>query len=209
MGLFRRVLSFNFFNSHLTIETSFLDTCHQIFKVIQAPIRKCIYNTTLRRFEASKQVETIYYAAMSEKTPSSKPKHDCLSIKSVHSSEEDTPRLTPIPSHISNTHDAPMLELNSYTELPDEVYDRLSPSRKVVIVTLLSFCSLLVPMSSTTVFAAVPEVATTYHSTGAIINLSNALYMGFMGLSPMFWGPLAQVYGRKPVCSIPPTRVRQ
>jgi MFS family permease len=30
--------------------------------------------------------------------------------------------------------------------------------------------------------------------------LSNALYMLFMGLSPAFWGPLAQVYGRRNVC---------
>lgn len=64
-------------------------------------------------------------------------------------------------------------------------------------MALLSFCSFLAPISSTTVLAAVPEVANTYNSTGTIINLSNALYMLFMGLSPLVWGPLSQVYGRR------------
>ena len=72
--------------------------------------------------------------------------------------------------------------------------DRLPHSRKVIIVALLSFCSFLAPISSTTILAAIPEVAATYGSNGTIINLSNALYMLFMGVSPCFWGPLTQVW---------------
>jgi hypothetical protein len=87
--------------------------------------------------------------------------------------------------------------ISSYVEVPDEVYDRLPESKKIVIVCLLSFCSFLAPISSTTILAAIPEVASTYKSTGTIINLSNALYMVFMGVSPAFWGPLSQVYGRR------------
>jgi multidrug resistance protein len=33
-----------------------------------------------------------------------------------------------------------------------------------------------------------------------VINLTNALYMLFMGISPCFWGPLSQVYGRRWTC---------
>ncbi|KAK6074814.1 hypothetical protein SCUP234_04122 [Seiridium cupressi] len=55
----------------------------------------------------------------------------------------------------------------------------------------------LTPISSTSVLAASPEVAEEYGTTGTIINLSNALYMLAMGLSPMMWGPLSQVYGRR------------
>jgi MFS family permease len=51
--------------------------------------------------------------------------------------------------------------------------------------------------------AAVPEVAATYNSTGTVINLSNALYMLFMGVSPCVYGPLSQVYGRR-IVSIQP-----
>lgn len=70
----------------------------------------------------------------------------------------------------------------------------------MVIVALLSFCSFLAPISSTTVLAAVPEVAATYNTDGDIINVSNALYLIFMGISPCFWGPLSQVYGRRIIC---------
>jgi hypothetical protein len=122
---------------------------------------------------------------------------DAESIHTVTTIDQRPGNLHHVPSHVSHTHDAPMQPYSSYVEVPDEVYDRLSPSRKVIIVTLLSFCSFLAPISSTTILAAVPEVAATYKSTGTIINLSNALYMLFMGVSPCFWGPLSQVYGRR------------
>ncbi|KAJ9622266.1 hypothetical protein H2203_006484 [Taxawa tesnikishii (nom. ined.)] len=101
--------------------------------------------------------------------------------------------LTHIRSHVS-THDAPHFE---HHEVGDEIYDTFPHHRKIVIVAILSFCSFLAPISSTTVLAAVPEVVATYNTTGTIINVSNACYLIFMGLSPMFWGPLGQVYGRR------------
>jgi len=79
----------------------------------------------------------------------------------------------------------------------DEIYNRFTERRKMVITAVLSFCSFLAPMSSTTVLSAVPEVAETYGCDGSIINLSNALYMLFMGISPMFYGPFGNIYGRK------------
>ncbi len=126
---------------------------------------------------------------------------DAESIQSV-STIDHRPDLEHVRTNVS-THDAPMQHYSSFIEVPDEVYDRLSPSRKLVIVALLSFCSFLAPISSTTILSAIPEVAATYNSTGTIINLSNALYMLFMGISPCFWGPLCQVYGRRWVHSYP------
>jgi len=134
--------------------------------------------------------------ASSENAPQN---HDgSASVRTV-SITEHRPSLTHFQSHISHTQDAPIQQYSSYVDVPDEVYDRLKPSRKVVIVALLSFCSFLAPISSTTILSAVPEVAATYDSTGTIINLSNALYMLFMGISPCVWGPLSQVYGRRHV----------
>ena len=124
------------------------------------------------------------------------PQDDSASIHTV-STTDPRPNMLHIPSHVSHTQDPPLQHYSSYVEVPDEVYDRLSPSRKLVVVALLSFCSFLAPISSTTILAAIPEVAATYSSTGTIINLSNALYMLFMGVSPCFWGPLSQVYGRR------------
>ena len=79
----------------------------------------------------------------------------------------------------------------------DEIYNRFSLRRKHIITAVLSFCSFLAPVSSTTVLSAVPEVAATFNTDGSIINLSNALYMLFMGLSPCFYGPFCSIYGRK------------
>ena len=79
----------------------------------------------------------------------------------------------------------------------DVIYSKFSNSRKLVIVAVVSFCSFLAPISSTTVLSAVPEVAATFNTDGSIINVSNALYMLFMGLSPCFYGPYGNIYGRK------------
>jgi hypothetical protein len=93
--------------------------------------------------------------------------------------------------------EVPMEPEDSVVEIPDEVYDRLPARRKLIIVFLLSFCSFLAPVSSTSVLAASPEVAAEFGTTGTVINLSNAMYLLFMGLSPMVWGPVSQVYGRR------------
>jgi len=79
----------------------------------------------------------------------------------------------------------------------DVVYNRFTERRKMVVVAVVSFCSFLAPISSTTVLSAVPEVAATFDTDGSIINVSNALYMLFMGLSPCFYGPYGNIYGRK------------
>ncbi|KAL7930815.1 MFS general substrate transporter [Trichoderma chlorosporum] len=86
-----------------------------------------------------------------------------------------------------------------HEEAGDEIYDRVSSRRKHVIVTILSFCAFLAPLSSTSVLAAVPQVAESYHTTGSIINVSNAAYMALMGVSPVIWGPMSQVFGRRPM----------
>ncbi|KAF2397123.1 MFS general substrate transporter [Trichodelitschia bisporula] len=98
----------------------------------------------------------------------------------------------------ASTHDVP--PATDYAEAGDEIYDRFANRRKMVITVVLSYCGLLAPISSTAVLSAIPEVAATFNTTGSIINISNALYLLFMGLSPVFWGPIGQVYGRRPTC---------
>ncbi|KAI1177182.1 major facilitator superfamily domain-containing protein [Nemania sp. FL0916] len=93
--------------------------------------------------------------------------------------------------------DTPIQPIDSVIEIPDEFYDTLPRHRKTIILLLISFSAFLSPVSSTSVLAATPEVATEYNTTGSIVNLVNALYLLFMGLSPIFWGPLSQVYGRR------------
>lgn len=142
--------------------------------------------------------------ALSETSPTTDLHDDSESIHSVDSREHQS-SITHMPSHVSHTNDTPIQQWTSYVEIPDEVYNRLSSRRKTVIVALLSFCSFLAPISSTAILAAIPEVTATYNTTSSIIGLSNAMYMLFMGLSPCFWGPLAQVYGRRNICLLTAT----
>ncbi|KAF2257802.1 MFS general substrate transporter [Lojkania enalia] len=109
--------------------------------------------------------------------------------------EDDRPPLEPTISSVSN-HDMPDVTYTVTGDM-DEIYNRFSEQRKKIITAVLSFCSFLAPISSTTVLSAVPEVAETFQCDGSIINLSNAMYMLFMGLSPCFSGPFGNIYGRK------------
>jgi hypothetical protein len=134
------------------------------------------------------------------------------------SSLEGVENLQQTASHVSN---AEITAVDPYAEAGDEIYNRFSPRRKKVMTFVLSFCGFLAPISSTTVLSAVPEVAATYNTTGSIINISNALYLIFMGLSrkwlfhfrdqilitliAVFWGPVGQIYGRRWVSTLSKT----
>lgn len=114
---------------------------------------------------------------------------------------EDKPDLIRITSHHSH-HEihAVASYASSYVEVNAAQYERFSVTKKHLITFVLSVCGFLAPVSSTAVLSAVPEVARTFDTTGSIINLSNALYLIFMGISPCFWGPFSQVYGRRWIC---------
>jgi len=104
------------------------------------------------------------------------------------------PVLVQTVSHVSN-HD--MASGGAEALADDDIYDQLPVYRKHIITGVMSVCGFLAPISSTTVLSAVPEVAATFNTSGSIINLSNAMYMIGMGISPCFWGPIGQVYGRR------------
>lgn len=123
------------------------------------------------------------------------------SVLSKSETAEDRPNLARIVSHQSH-HDihAVASHASSYVEVNAAQYERFSLTKKHIITFVLSVCGFLAPVSSTAILSAIPEVAKTYNTTGSIINLSNALYLIFMGLSPCFWGPISQVYGRRWIC---------
>lgn len=115
---------------------------------------------------------------------------------SLDEAESQRPKLEHVRSHIS-THDAPGAGHDAHWEQGDEVYEKFSHRRKIIIVTVLSFSAFLAPISSTSILSASPEVVATYNTTGTIFDVSNALYLVFMGLSPLLYGPLGSTYGRK------------
>lgn len=131
-------------------------------------------------------------------TPDSGPHHHRASTSSSSAPTIRTTAASPaLATCLSHSHDAPLAAYISHPPIDDSIYDRLTPSRKRVIVALVSYCSFLSPMGSTTVLSAIPEVAGEYGTTGTVINISSALYMLFMGISPCFWGPASQIFGRR------------
>lgn len=114
-------------------------------------------------------------------------------------SEASRPNITHVTSHVSHHDMQPTAE---HVEANAEQFLRFSPRKKIIMTAVLSLCGFLSPLSSTSILAAIPEVAAEYDTTGDIINVSNALYMVFMGLSPCFWGPLSQIYGRRWVSAL-------
>jgi hypothetical protein len=156
------------------------------------------------------QVSTTVGQGQTRPRPEPTSSLDNISTSSAHSSRHDSPQsrsgprpsLDRIPTGVSLGPDNPAEHYSSYVEIPDSVYDRFSPRRKTFIVVLMSFCSFLAPISSTSVLAATPEVAAEYGTTGSIINITNAIYMLMMGISPIVWGPLSEVFGRRLVSQI-------
>lgn len=104
--------------------------------------------------------------------PVPEPYEDAQGVDLEKGNEKSTDLdLVHIQSHAS-AHDIPHIP---YHETGDEVYDKFTHSKKIMIVSVLAFCSFLAPMASTTVLAAVPEVAATYNTTGTLINASDRI----------------------------------
>ncbi|KAF6824815.1 major facilitator superfamily transporter [Colletotrichum musicola] len=84
----------------------------------------------------------------------------------------------------------------------EAIYARFSPGRKRLITAVVACGGIASTVSSLLLLAAIPEIAAEFDSSGSIINVSNAIYTVFMGVSTLFWGPMSQVYGRKWPCII-------
>ncbi|CRJ96273.1 hypothetical protein BN1708_002124 [Verticillium longisporum] len=77
------------------------------------------------------------------------------------------------------------------------VYSRFSKTQKRSTTYTTAIGGLLASMSTTSVFAAVPEITSAFDTTPTAINISNAIYLVVMGLAACFWGPLSDVFGRR------------
>lgn len=74
----------------------------------------------------------------------------------------------------------------------------LSPRHKLFIVMFSALSGFLSPMSGLAFLPAVPVIAQRFHTTGTIINISNAVYMVFMMMLPCIFSPISDIYGRRP-----------
>nr|GAT44913.1 predicted protein [Mycena chlorophos] len=79
----------------------------------------------------------------------------------------------------------------------EEPYNIFTKREKWTLVSLVSFGMLFSPLSANIYFPAIPTLVVAFHKSTELINLTVTLNMIFQGLSPMFWGPLADTFGRR------------
>ncbi|KAG9094371.1 hypothetical protein FRC06_010876 [Ceratobasidium sp. 370] len=98
----------------------------------------------------------------------------------------EPPLETEPPVHDSSAHDQ---------SNPDEQPDEPKPEKPFSIYTKREKC----PLASALYFPAIPTMAAAFGKSIELINLTVTMYMVFQGISPMFWGILADRLGRRPV----------
>lgn len=69
--------------------------------------------------------------------------------------------------------------------------------RKSLILFIVSWMTLAVTFSSTSLLPATPEIATEFATTSEILNVTNAGVLIAMGFSSLIWGPLVNIIGRR------------
>ncbi|KAJ5655837.1 Major facilitator superfamily domain general substrate transporter [Penicillium longicatenatum] len=69
--------------------------------------------------------------------------------------------------------------------------------RKCLILFIVSWMTLAVTFSSTSLLPAVPEIAEQFSTTSEILDVINAGVLIAMGFSSFIWGPITNVFGRR------------
>ncbi|KAG1785279.1 major facilitator superfamily domain-containing protein [Suillus plorans] len=77
-------------------------------------------------------------------------------------------------------------------------YSVFTTCEKWLIVTLASIAGLFSPLTAYIYLPAIPMIATAFGKTVELTNLTVTVYLVFQGVSPMFWGTLADRMGRRP-----------
>ncbi|KAI9288906.1 major facilitator superfamily domain-containing protein [Umbelopsis sp. AD052] len=80
-----------------------------------------------------------------------------------------------------------------------EVYSAFSVSQRYRILAIVATAGFLSTLSANIYFPALGVVQKDLYTTPELINLTVSLFMVFQGLSPSFWAPLADLWGRRPV----------
>lgn len=70
------------------------------------------------------------------------------------------------------------------------------------LIALITFLSAFVPLSTDLYLPALPGMAQYFDVSAYLVNLTLILFFVFFGAGTLFWGPLSDKYGRKPVLLI-------
>lgn len=67
------------------------------------------------------------------------------------------------------------------------------------MMVLLAFISAFPPLSTDMYLSSLPQLSGIFQTTTARMNLTLSLFLVFFAIGILFWGPLSDKYGRKPV----------
>lgn len=67
------------------------------------------------------------------------------------------------------------------------------------LIALIALLSAFVPLSTDLYLPALPSMMEQYQVTEGVLNLTLILFFVFYGVGTLFWGPLSDKYGRRPV----------
>jgi DHA1 family bicyclomycin/chloramphenicol resistance-like MFS transporter len=69
-------------------------------------------------------------------------------------------------------------------------------------IVFIAFLGAFVPLSTDAYLPALPQMVQHLNTTASMINLTLVLFFIFYAVGILFWGPLSDKYGRKPILMI-------
>ncbi|TFY72788.1 hypothetical protein EVG20_g208 [Dentipellis fragilis] len=84
-------------------------------------------------------------------------------------------------------------------EVKEKPYSVFTTGQKWFIVSMASLAGIFSPLTANIYFPAIPVMASQFHKSVELINLTVTVYMIMQGISPMFWGTLSDRWGRRPM----------
>ncbi|KAJ3332798.1 hypothetical protein HDU76_013044 [Blyttiomyces sp. JEL0837] len=84
-------------------------------------------------------------------------------------------------------------------DVVEEPYHVMTRERKFYMVILVSLAATFSPLSSNIYFPALDQISKTLSISKETVALTVAVYMVAQAISPSFWGPLADTYGRRQI----------
>jgi multidrug resistance protein len=96
----------------------------------------------------------------------------------------------------ASTSNEPTATEESAPEPP--LHTAFTQRQRLFIITMTALASFFSPLSGQIFFPAIPEIASSYHTTTGRINLTITTYMILQGLSPTIMGTFGDTTGRRP-----------
>ncbi|KAI0931697.1 hypothetical protein AcV5_004875 [Taiwanofungus camphoratus] len=93
----------------------------------------------------------------------------------------------------------PKAHVDPPSQVEEKPYSVYTLGEKWFIVCVAAFAAMFSPFTANIYFPAIPTIAAVFHKTIELINLTVTVYMIVQGISPMFWGTLADRWGRRPM----------